>query len=174
MEAIRIVIPGVPVGKARARSNILMRNGKPVMGAGGRPIMTHHTPEKTENYEALVKYAGHQAMNGNPPTDQAVAIDLQLFVVPPASWSQKKRRDALEDRIRPTTKPDADNVLKAIADGLNGIVWADDKQMTDVIIRKRYAETPRAILYVRPALAVPSAPDTQEQKGLWHGSENPR
>lgn len=159
MDPIRIVIPGVPVGKARARSNILMKNGKPVIGAGGRPIMTHHTPEKTANYEALIKYAGQQAMGGRALLTEAVAIELDLFIAPPASWSQKKRRDAIEDRIRPTTKPDADNVLKAIADGLNGVVWADDKQMTDVVIRKRYAQTPKAVLYVQPALGCTIAAD---------------
>ncbi len=153
MEEIRIVIPGVPVGKARARSNILMRGGKPVVAAGGRPIMTHHTPEKTANYEALIKFAGQQAMGGNPPMAEAVAIELGLFVVPPVSWSQKKRAAALAFEILPTTKPDADNVLKAIADGLNGIVWLDDKQITDVVIRKRYREAPQAVIYVRPAVS---------------------
>ena len=32
----------------------------------------------------------------------------------------------LEHRIRPTVKPDLDNVAKLIYDALNGVAWYDD------------------------------------------------
>ena len=48
-------------------------------------------------------------------------------------------------------KPDADNVLKAIADACNEIVWKDDEQMTDVLIRKRYSVQPSANVVVTVA-----------------------
>ncbi len=42
----------------------------------------------------------------------------------------KKRAVAAErGEIRPTTKPDLDNYLKAIKDALKGICWRDDSQV---------------------------------------------
>jgi Holliday junction resolvase RusA-like endonuclease len=42
----------------------------------------------------------------------------------------------------PTTKPDADNVVKAVFDGLNGVAFRDDVQVVDLRVRKRYSATP--------------------------------
>ncbi len=147
--SVKFVVPGAAVGKGRARSSVLMRNGKPVVGAGGRPIMTHHTPEKTASFENLVKLAAQQAMGEAPPFADAVALELYVFVTPPASWSQKKQRAAIAGEIRPTTKPDADNVLKAIADACNEIVWQDDKQITDLVMRKAYAARAETLVLVK-------------------------
>ncbi len=148
---INFTIPGAAVGKARARSNVLMRGGKPVMGAGGRPIMTHHTPEKTANFENLVKLAARQAMGERQPFADAVDVEIFVFVTPPQSWSQKKQRMALAGDIRPTTKPDADNVLKAIADACNEVVWRDDKQICGLTMCKAYALRAETIVNVRGA-----------------------
>ena len=40
--------------------------------------------------------------------------------------------------IRPTKRPDVDNVLKAIADSLNGLAYADDAQVVDMRASKQY------------------------------------
>ena len=73
----------------------------------------------------------------------------------PASWSKRKAAEALHGVIRPTKKPDADNVLKAVCDGINGVVWHDDTQAVDVTLRKRYGPVPGVWVFVRQ---VPSAP----------------
>ena len=36
-----------------------------------------------------------------------------------------------------TKKPDADNVLKIVMDGLNGVAYEDDKQVVDATVHKR-------------------------------------
>lgn len=136
---IEIIVLGPAVGKARPRS---AKRGNHI---------TLYTPKETVTYENLVKMAAVEPMRGRALFCDAVDVALTIHVAPPESWSQKKKRAALADEIRPTTKPDADNVLKAIADALNGVVWADDKQITDVVIKKRYSETPKAIIHVRAA-----------------------
>lgn len=46
--------------------------------------------------------------------------------------------EMLAGKIRPTKRPDADNVLKAIADGLNGLAYHDDAQLVEMKGAKYY------------------------------------
>lgn len=127
---IRITIPGAPTGKGRPK----------VVKIGGFTRMA--TPAKTVAYEGLVAHAAQQAMQGRPLLDAAVGVNLFIDAAVPPSWSQKKQRMALAGEVLPTTKPDADNVVKAIFDGLNGVLWRDDVLVVDLRVRKRYAATP--------------------------------
>jgi Holliday junction resolvase RusA-like endonuclease len=81
-------------------------------------------------------------MHGLPPIEHACAVEMQITLAVPASWSKKKQAQALAGSLRPTTKPDADNVVKAIFDGMNGIVWRDDVQAVDLTMRKVYGAIP--------------------------------
>lgn len=135
-------VPGPPVGKGRARSSIIMRGGRPVIGNGGRPIMVHHTPEKTVNYEATVKLAASDAMQGHPPFDGPLRMTVSLAMQIPQSYSRKKREQALAGVIFPTKKPDVSNVLKALEDACNGVVYVDDVQIVSGSFEKLYAERP--------------------------------
>ena len=42
--------------------------------------------------------------------------------------------------IRPTVKPDCDNLAKSILDSLNGLAYHDDKQVVELVVKKYYAE----------------------------------
>lgn len=130
--AVAFVIPGAPVGK-----------GRPKFARRGNFVSTY-TPAKTASYENLVKLKAEQAMAGRPVIDGPVEVSIRLIITPPASWSQKKQREALEGRIFPTSKPDIDNVLKGIMDACNEIVFKDDKQAVDVRVVKRYGQVARA------------------------------
>lgn len=146
---IRFVIPGAPVGKGRHRSQALMRGGKPVLGPNGRPIVTSHTPEKTIAYEGLVAHEGRVAMAGRPLLSGPVEMVLRFDMAIPKSLSKRDRAAALAGRLRPTKKPDTSNVLKAIEDGLNGVVWVDDVQVVELFVSKRYAETPGVVVEIQ-------------------------
>ena len=138
---IVFTVPGVPVAKGRARAFI--RKGK----------VAHITPEKTVNYETLVKISAAEAMGGRDLIDGPVMLAITLYLPIPKSWAKKKQALAIEDGIRPTGKPDASNVAKAIEDGMNGVVWLDDSQVTELSVRKRYGSIPKAMVVVKPAFA---------------------
>ena len=152
MDIDRIVftVPGTPVGKGRARSVPLMRDGAPVIGKGNRPVVKHYTPAKTVSYENLVKFYAQQAMQGRAPLQCAVAVVLKSFVTPPASWSKRKKERALAGEIFPEVKPDFDNIQKIMCDAVNKIVWDDDKRVCDVVFRKRYDSVSRVVMGVKP------------------------
>lgn len=129
--SITFFVPGQPQGKGRARTG---------RGKGGRVM--HFTPEKTVAYESLVAMLGAQAMAGAPLIDGTVVLLLDMRCQVPASTPKVWRSRALAGDVMPTTKPDSDNVEKAICDGLNGVAWRDDSQVAPVIKIKRYAEVP--------------------------------
>lgn len=84
------------------------------------------TPAKTANYEGLIAHAGHQAMLGRALFEGPVLVELDIALSIPQSMSKKRKSLALAGGLYPTKKPDMDNVIKAIYDGLNGVVWKDD------------------------------------------------
>jgi Holliday junction resolvase RusA-like endonuclease len=114
------------------------------------------TPAKTAAYEGLVAHAANAAMVSagrdalvEGPVEVVMAIECQV----PASWSGKKQQRALSGEIYPTTKPDADNVVKAVFDGCNGVVWKDDVQVVSLFLRKRYSATPGVRVEIQEATA---------------------
>lgn len=118
-------ITGEPKGKQRPRFN--------------KMTGVTYTPSETKAYEKRVKY--NYYLQGGRKFDGAVKIEVWAFMQIPRSASKKH---AEELKGAPCTKkPDVDNVLKAVMDGLSGIAYDDDKQVADAIIHKRYAEEPR-------------------------------
>jgi Holliday junction resolvase RusA-like endonuclease len=105
------------------------------------------TPEKTVSYEGLVGWTAAQAMAGRDLMLGPVAAVLHMRLDVPASWSKKKQAEAFAGRLRPTSKPDMDNVVKAVFDALNGVVWRDDVQVVSLHCVKSYAPAPG--VYVR-------------------------
>lgn len=81
-------------------------------------------------------------------TEKAVRISVVAVFPIPGSASRKRRRDMLEGRELPTKKPDADNILKIILDALNGLAYADDKQVVWAECQKNYGEQPGVLVAV--------------------------
>ncbi len=127
---ITFVVPGAPTGKGRPK----------IVKIGGFSRMA--TPQKTVAYEGLVAHAAQQAMQGRPLLDTAVGVNLFIDAAVPPSWSQKKQRMALAGEVLPTSKPDTDNVVKAVFDGCNAVLWRDDVLVVDLRVRKRYSAKP--------------------------------
>jgi len=91
------------------------------------------------------------AMRGRGPMDGALALDLRAVFEIPASWSQRKKDRALLGEIRPTVKPDMDNIIKGICDAMNKIVYGDDAQIVDYSgCKKVYGLQPLVVVTVRP------------------------
>ena len=65
------------------------------------------------------------------------------------SWPKKRQEAARSGAMRPTKKPDWDNIGK-ILDAFNLIVWVDDAQIVDSRVRKLYSDRPRIVVRVAP------------------------
>ena len=130
-----ITIPGKPVGKARPRFR----------GAGFKVIT--YTPPATKKYEKEVARIYKQSA-GVIYTEIPLRVRiLEKFPIP-ESWSKKNKEKALKGEIKPNEKPDLDNIAKIILDGLNGVAYTDDKQVTSLEIEKVYSDTPCVVVYI--------------------------
>jgi Holliday junction resolvase RusA-like endonuclease len=79
------------------------------------------------------------------------ALDLRIraFFGVPKSDSLKTAHKKLTNAIRPTKKPDMDNIMKIVADALNGVAFHDDSQIVDCMVRKFYSDNPRVEITVQ-------------------------
>lgn len=133
---VRFTILGEPKGKGRPR---FCRNT-------GHAI----TPKDTVAYETLVRMEyGVAYSDFKFPDDAMLDMRIKAFYSIPKSASKKKRASMLANEIRPTKKPDMDNVVKIIADSLNQVAYRDDTQIVDCQCRKFYSENPRVEVMIK-------------------------
>ena len=125
---MQFIVEGRPQGKARARTFYNSRAGK----------MQSITPEKTKSYEDLIRWK-YKAAGGKYYGEKTLQVDIHAFYPIPKGFSKAKVEDALDGKLRPTTKPDCDNVIKVVLDALNGVAYYDDKQVIRVSCSKHYA-----------------------------------
>ena len=128
---IVINIPGEPIGK-----------GRPRLGKGHV-----HTPGKTRRWEQVAAWEARRQYKGEPmegPVGLTVYAEFRI----PSSWPKWKREEAENGLVAHIVKPDGSNVLKAVEDALQNIVFRDDCQIASVMIDKWYGE-PGVTLEVR-------------------------
>lgn len=118
-------LPGKPHGKGRPR---ITRTGRA------------YTPKATREAEGYIRHQAAQAMTGQEVLRGAVQAWVEVEIEPPQKTSKKLRKSMMDGEVFPTKKPDADNVLKAILDACNGVVYLDDKQVVKLSMMKRYGE----------------------------------
>lgn len=134
---IRFTIPGNPRGKQRPR--LCKFNGKNYV----------YTPKETVNYEDLVKSSYLAEYN------LCFEKDVPLEVLILAAFSiPKKIKKGLKSLMAagvllPTKRPDCDNIIKIILDGLNGVAYHDDSQICRVSLKKIYSEKPGVAVLIR-------------------------
>lgn len=108
-----------------------------------------YTPAATKAYEQAVAWA-YKAKYGTVQFCKGVPLrmDIIAYYAVPNSASKAKRADMLSGKIRPTKKPDYDNVAKIISDALNGLAFYDDAQIVDGNVTKWYGETPKVVVRI--------------------------
>lgn len=95
-----------------------------------------YTPTRTSSFEEKVQWAFKSKYNiqSEPSTKPFKAKIIAVFK--PAESLSKKKKEELLFKINYTKKPDADNIAKAVLDSLNGLVYKDDSQVTELLVLK--------------------------------------
>lgn len=119
-DELQIFIPGKPKGKQRPR------------------VVRGHafTPQETKDYELMIANL-YRAMHGRM-IDGYVKVFIKAIYLVPKSYAKKRKEQIMRKEILPAVKPDIDNIIKIILDGLNGIAYKDDAQVIEVTAKKAY------------------------------------
>ena len=115
---MKFTIPGKPVAKQSFR---FTKSGRKYKDA------------KVTNYENLVRFYADSVFGH--PLEGPIEVTLVAY------WPSKKpdRKKHPRPAELKTTKPDADNISKAVLDGLNGIAFRDDAQIVRLAVEKWHA-----------------------------------
>jgi len=123
---MKFIIPGEPKAKARHRTS----NGH------------SYTPESTALYENWIKQCYITSENKERLEGQ-IEARIKAFFSIPKSTSKTKRSQMLSGEIRPTKKPDTDNIAKCVLDACNNLAYKDDSQIVKLVVEKYYGDDPR-------------------------------
>ena len=80
------------------------------------------------------------------PLEGQIELGVMAYLPIPKSMPKKKREACLMGFIRPTTKPDLDNILKHVQDCMTNVgFWKDDRQVVGYLegTGKYYSDNPR-------------------------------
>ena len=107
--------------------------------AKGRPQFNRKTgaaftPAKTRNYEAWVAMVVKQWFRA--PLDGPLSITIDFYLPRPQKISGPRYPNP--GPVIHTKTPDLDNLIKAVLDGMNKVVFKDDSQLAQIIGRKWY------------------------------------
>ena len=135
---MKFVIPIEPVGQMRARHT-----------SAGKFSRTYKAKQQQTAENRLLAFAAQH--RPDEPMDGALEVRIDAYMPIPASMTKLKRVQAMSGELRPTKKPDADNIAKHLLDCFNGIFWTDDKNIVDLMVRKFYSDSPRWEVEIRQA-----------------------
>lgn len=128
--AIILEIPGDPIGKGRPRVRVI----------GGKygHIYTDNKTQAFEKKVALIASTERKMLEG------PLRVNAFFYFKRPKSRSKLKEKYITSGRAY-----DLDNLLKSLLDGLNGILFEDDKQVCAMYAEKLYTDhEPKIIVRV--------------------------
>lgn len=125
-----VVIPGEPVAQGRPR---FARRGA---------FVSTYDPPKSRSWKSEARTAMMDALEypSRLPYPQGVALSVSVLAV----FTRPKAAGKKPGRLLKVTRPDAENVAKAVLDAGTGTLWHDDSQVVDLQISKRHGEPDEA------------------------------
>lgn len=137
---IEFTIDAVPVAQPRHKVSVITdRDGRVVKGQTGHAAMRHYidADHPVHQFKHDVRVLGIQAMNGQEIAAKGTPVVFEaIFLLPRpgrldvfTGRGKDKKRKYPEGVIWNASKPDLDNLLKAVKDSLKEVVWEDDSQV---------------------------------------------
>lgn len=125
MASLTFTIPGKPQPQGRPRAARWQAKD-------GRSGVTLRDPSKSRGWKERAVACVLSAMEGRGleapvfPAGTPVELDVVAYFACPKSEERKRNPQPRRPHVK---RGDLDNVVKAVKDALNGLVWADDSQV---------------------------------------------
>jgi Holliday junction resolvase RusA-like endonuclease len=155
----------------QGRSLTFFLLGKPV--PKGRPQFMRKTgiaftPKKTVDGEEAVQRVALSAMLRTKMKAFQGPVEMSVLFIrkPTQSWPRYKRAAAMRGEMWPTSRPDFDNLIKLIADALNGLVYSDDSQIVRSFHEERFGAEDLTVVCVKPVTGYAN-PETYKEFEEW-------
>lgn len=128
MSVVHLEVAGVPQPQGSTRAFVV----------GGHAVVTHDNRALMPWREAIAWEARHAWAGA--PMQGPVSVIVTFLLPRPKS---RPKRDRYPDR-----RPDLDKLVRAVLDGITGVLVADDAQVCDVSATKSYGAWTGAVLTV--------------------------
>ena len=134
---MKLVINETPIPQSRPRFNSQNKRA--------------YEKSNIKSYKQRIGYIARKEFKKPIERDTPLEINMKFYMPIPQYLSKvKKNRLTLEKEVKYVTKkPDLDNLLKAILDGLNGIAYFDDGQVVKLSVEKVYSFNPRTEIEIK-------------------------
>ena len=144
-ERTSFFIAGTPIPKGRPRA-----------AARGKHTILY-TPKATKEYEDHVAEVASKHIPETGIITGPITISLVFFLKAPKKYTKKMNTPHV-------TRPDVDNLAKAILDGLEGILYENDAHVTTLYAHKCYRDKPRVTVSVSELVEVVLEETKEEEK----------
>jgi len=136
---MKFTIPLEPTGQMRARHGVVNGHAR-----------TYKHAKQLANENKLLTLA--LPYRPEAPFDTALDVSIVAYMPIPRSMAKFRAEMARTGEIRPTGKPDSDNIAKNVLDAFNGVFWKDDKSIVGLVVRKYYSDEPRYEIEIKEAI----------------------
>ena len=147
MKPITITVLGLPKPAGSKRAFVLRgRDGSIRTRANGSPIVNVTDDcKKSKSWKEQVSQAAYEQTIGDPLSGALLVTMTFIMPRPKGHYGSGKNANTLKASApnHPTVKPDVLKLARAAEDALTGIIYKDDAQTVELLVRKRYGSPPR-------------------------------
>ena len=122
---IRLEIRGAPIAQPRPRVVTIAGRARAISATSKHPV---------KDWKKRIMVAVESQFKGEPLQGP---LRLKCSFLMPRPKRLYRKKDA-EGEVWSSSRPDLDNLIKAVKDALNGIVWHDDSQVASLTVEKHY------------------------------------
>jgi len=120
---------------------------RPGIGKNNRMFVRDDNP-KTKPWKLQVAQVAGELMRGRDLFKGPLALVATFYTPRPQSHYNKSGVSRSAPRY-PTTRPDTTKLLRPVEDALQGVIYGDDAQIVEQLVRKRYGEPAHVDIRIR-------------------------
>lgn len=104
---------------------------------------------KSRDWKNAVASQARESMGDYPLSDSPLSVAFIFYRPRPKGHFGKHGLKRSAYGLHPTTRPDVLKLARAVEDALTGVVWRDDSQIVEEVLKKYWGEPARVEIVIR-------------------------